>query len=227
MNSQYQKQKLSPKPALLVMLGCLSLANCAVYEPYQGDRTPVEVRRGDVYDGQTYPQQPPHDSRSGGYGVPAPSQNRPVYSPSDEFPRDQNQSGADQTDVNNANIDGEDNRQQSRHSVPAVGRLLAQADASIQREEYDRAIVSAESALRLDPQSVEAFNTLARAYLFSQRYDESEQMALRAISLLRSRGASSDSEATNQLWRLIAETRRNRGDKEGAEKAMARSGGRF
>lgn len=186
-----------------------ALGGCALHEPYGNDRTPVDVRRGESYDKPVYEQRP--------YGRrPAPQINRPVYPA---------QGHASETDKHQHSE--QQSRQSGHQSVPAVQRLVTRAREHNRNEDYRQAAVSAESALRLDPQSVDAYEALALTHLYERRYSESEQMALRAISILRGRGVASNNQQLRDFWMLIAETRRKRGDNQGAERAVQQAGGRF
>lgn len=205
-----------------ILLGVLVLAisGCTLHDPYSGQRSsgPVDVRRGDQYNKpvyqQTRPQNGQYQEQQQGYGRPAPEVNRPAYPTNPE--RLNNSSNGDPFET-----------QAIEQPVPAVARLVTRAENFIKEENYSAAAASAESALRLDPQSISAYHTLARTYLFEGRFGESEQMGLRALSILRSKGANADHAMSKNLWLLIAETRRRRGDSAGAEKAMQQSGGRY
>ena len=206
-------KSLSARLGVLLLLG---ISACTVHDPYssQRDRAPVEVRRGETYGKPSY------------QGRPAPTVNRPVYIPEHRgsAPYDALPNNSEPSDSEPYNFESQQNREDS---PPAVARLVAQAEAAIKAEDYVSAAARAESALRLDPQSVSAYHTLARTYLFEGRYAESEQMALRAVSFIRTQKPNAGHNTSRNLWLLIAETRRNRGDHEGAERAMERAGGRY
>ena len=197
------------------------ISGCAVNDPYSRDRSPVEVRRGENYGKPIY------------QGRPAPEESRPVYRPEEGFPQQRedgygNQDyGYSEDDRYSEDKDPWSQQDQRPRSAPAVERLVAQAESAISQEEYSTAVARAENALRLDPQSVSAYHTLARAYLYQNRFSESEQMALRGLSILRGQGGSAGREVSRDLWLLIAQTRRERGDQAGAERAMQQAGGRY
>lgn len=195
----------------LLVAGAIQLVGCAVHDTSQRERVPVEVRRGEDYGKPVY-QDP--------YGRQAPDVNRPIYVPDQQLPTTEDY--GQQEDIGYE----PDPRDIRPDSPPAIARLVARAESAIQAEDYDAAAASAENALRLDPQSVDAYHTLARTYLFSERYAESEQMALRALSILRGKPGARP-EVQRNLWLLIAETRRGRDDRAGAERAMEQAGGRY
>ena len=191
----------------------LSTTACSLHEPYSNsrDHAPVEVRRGEGHGhrGQQYPgQQYP--------GRAAPNVNRPVYIPQQTMPESNDYSAEN----------AQETVQQRTAAPPAIARLISQAEDALRDEDYRTAAARAEGALRLDPQSVAAYHTLARTYLFEGRYSESEQMALRAISILRGKAPGLGETTSRNLWLLIAETRRSRGDQQGTERAMSQAGGR-
>jgi len=94
-------------------------------------------------------------------------------------------------------------------TIPAVARLLARADQSIQNEDYSQAASSAEKAIRIDPQSVAAYHKLAEVYLFERNFPQAEQMAKKALSLVqRQRQAYPQ---IYQLDALLAQSQRAQG----------------
>jgi len=216
------------------------LSGCVL--PFDGystpaQRTPVEVRRGENYGGSVY-QTPRRESRNGAQtNAQDGSQNSAQY---DRAPtRQDSDAQSDRTaaaqglpaprrepEVYTSQEGKPTAPAKPKYSkIPAVARLIDKAYAEMEAEEYQQAVAHAESALRLDPNSTAAYEALAQVYLREERYQESEQMALRAMSLLKRQG--NDSEQAPRLWQLIAESRRNQGDADGAERAMERAGGRY
>lgn len=210
---RYSKRDFGQRIMMLLMsAGIFTLSGCTINDPYGAQqRGPVDVRRGEHYGKPVYQQE------QQGYGRAAPQVNQPTY-PAHRQHEDSSQPQEETGPFENQPLES---------PVPAVARLVTRAENFIKQEDYASAAASAESALRLDPQSISAYHTLARTYLFEGRLSESEQMALRALSILRSKGASTNHPMSKNLWLLIAETRRSRGDTAGAEKAMQQSGGRF
>ncbi len=105
-------------------------------------------------------------------------------------------------------------RSASEHSGPAVLALLEQAEIEMRAGAHTRAIAKLENALRIESRNPFVWQRLASANLLEGRSEQAESLALRSISLARGNpwlGSVS--------WRVIAASRRSRGDTTGAEAA--------
>lgn len=99
-------------------------------------------------------------------------------------------------------------------SGPAVLALLEQADAELQAGAPGRAIAKLENALRIAPRNPLVWQRLAQANLQDGRAGQAEALALRSISLARG-----NPELALESWRIVAQARRERGDRAGAQSA--------
>lgn len=108
-------------------------------------------------------------------------------------------------------------RSAAEQSGPAVLALLAQADAALEAGAYQRAMSKLENALRIESRNPFVWQRLARVHLLEQRPDQAETFAERSLSL--SRG---NPWLALRNWQVIAEARRARGDRPGAEVAAAK-----
>jgi cytochrome c-type biogenesis protein CcmH/NrfG len=77
------------------------------------------------------------------------------------------------------------------------------------------AAASIERALRIEPRNPRLWHELARVRLKQAQYAQAENVAARSNSW-----AGEDRALRAENWRLIAESRRARGDTEGAQKAL-------
>jgi cytochrome c-type biogenesis protein CcmH/NrfG len=77
------------------------------------------------------------------------------------------------------------------------------------------AAASLERALRIEPRNARLWHELARVRLKQGEYAQAESVAARSNSW-----AGEDRALRAENWRLIAESRRARGDTEGAQKAL-------
>jgi Tfp pilus assembly protein PilF len=77
------------------------------------------------------------------------------------------------------------------------------------------AAASIERALRIEPRNARLWHELARLRLKQGQYAQAENVAARSNSW-----ASDDRALRAENWRLIAESRKARGDAEGAQKAL-------
>lgn len=100
---------------------------------------------------------------------------------------------------------------------PAAARsLAAQADKASQQGDHEGAAAYLERALRVAPNHPVLWQNLAVVRYRQQDYGKVEGLALKSNSL-----AASDPALRAENWRLIAEVRRQRGDRKGAEAATA------
>jgi tetratricopeptide (TPR) repeat protein len=97
----------------------------------------------------------------------------------------------------------------------AVAGLVETARADAASGNLAGAAASVERALRIEPRNPRLWHELARVRLKQGQYAQAENIAARSISL-----AGDDRALRAENWRLIAESRRARGDTEGAQKAL-------
>lgn len=99
---------------------------------------------------------------------------------------------------------------------PALLALVDRAQVFADAGDLDEAAAALERALRLAPEEPELWHRLAALRLAEGDWGAAEAMALRSIDR--------DSEGTwrRANWRVIAEARRQAGDREGAREAEAR-----
>ena len=101
---------------------------------------------------------------------------------------------------------------------PAVIALASNARANIAAYQYGKAAASLERALRIEPRNARLWHELAQLRMQEEEYQQTESLALRSI-----RFAGADNTLRSANWRLISESRRERGDLAGARKALERS----
>lgn len=92
------------------------------------------------------------------------------------------------------------------------------ADEALDRGEPEQAASLLERALRIEPRNAGLWLRLARTRLALDDYDEAEQLARRAISLV-----PGHTELQARAWRLISEIRRARGDMIGGATAAQKA----
>lgn len=102
-----------------------------------------------------------------------------------------------------------------RHQpAPVVVSLLDEASRLEQQGELARASASIERGLRISPRDAHLWKRLARIRLLQERPQQAESLAKKSISFARGdQGLLADN------WLLIAETRQQRHDAIGAERA--------
>jgi tetratricopeptide (TPR) repeat protein len=100
----------------------------------------------------------------------------------------------------------------------AVAGLVETARADAASGNLAGAAASVERALRIEPRNPRLWHELARVRLKQGQYAQAENIAARSISL-----AGDDRALRAENWRLIAESRRARGDTEGAKAALEAS----
>jgi Tfp pilus assembly protein PilF len=101
-----------------------------------------------------------------------------------------------------------------RESV-AVAGLMDSARASAASGDLSAAAASLERALRIEPRNPRLWHELARVRLKQGQHAQAESVAARSNSW-----AGEDKALRAENWRLIAESRRARGDSEGAQAAL-------
>ena len=100
----------------------------------------------------------------------------------------------------------------------AVAGLMETARADAASGNLASAAASIERALRIEPRNPRLWHELARVRLKQGQYAQAENVAARSNSWA---GDARAPRAEN--WRLIAESRKARGDTEGAQKALDQS----
>ncbi|HJS78833.1 MAG TPA: tetratricopeptide repeat protein [Burkholderiales bacterium] len=100
----------------------------------------------------------------------------------------------------------------------AVAGLMETARADAASGNLAGAAASIERALRIEPRNARLWHELARVRLKQEQYAQAENVAARSNSW-----AGDDRALRAENWRLIAESRRARGDSEGAKAALEQS----
>ena len=97
----------------------------------------------------------------------------------------------------------------------AVAGLMETARADAASGNLVGAAASIERALRIEPRNARLWHELARVRLKQGQYAQAENVAARSNSW-----AGDDRALRAENWRLIAESRRARGDTDGAKAAL-------
>lgn len=100
----------------------------------------------------------------------------------------------------------------------AVAGLMETARADAASGNLAGAAASIERALRIEPRNARLWHELARMRLKQGQYAQAENVAARSNSW-----TGDDRALRAENWRLIAESRRARGDSEGAKAALEQS----
>ena len=101
---------------------------------------------------------------------------------------------------------------------PAVVALLDNADRQADSGKLDGAAAALERALRIEPRNAILWQRLADIRLRQKQPGQAESLALKSNTLaVGDRGAQADN------WRIIAKSRRMRGDADGARQADSRA----
>ena len=103
---------------------------------------------------------------------------------------------------------------QHKESI-AVAGLMESARAETAAGNLASAAASLERAIRIEPRNPRLWHELARVRLKQGQYAQAESVAARSNSW-----AGDDRALRAENWRLIAESRRARGDEEGAKAAL-------
>jgi Tfp pilus assembly protein PilF len=101
----------------------------------------------------------------------------------------------------------------------AVAGLMESARSASSSGDLAGAAASLERALRIEPRNPRLWQELARVRLKQGQFAQAESVAARSNSW-----AADDKALRAENWRLIAESRRARGDTEGAKAALEQSG---
>jgi Tfp pilus assembly protein PilF len=97
----------------------------------------------------------------------------------------------------------------------AIAGLMESARAESAAGNLGGAAASLERALRIEPRNPRLWHELARVRFKQGQYAQAESVAVRSNSW-----AGEDKGLRAENWRLIAESRRARGDAEGAKAAL-------
>jgi Tfp pilus assembly protein PilF len=103
---------------------------------------------------------------------------------------------------------------QHKESI-AVAGLMESARAETAAGNLASAAASLERAIRIEPRNPRLWHELARVRLKQGQYAQAESVAARSNSW-----AGDDRALRAENWRLIAESRRARGDEDGAKAAL-------
>jgi Tfp pilus assembly protein PilF len=101
----------------------------------------------------------------------------------------------------------------------AIAGLMESARSASSSGDLAGAAASLERALRIEPRNPRLWQELARVRLKQGQFAQAESVAARSNSW-----AGDDRALRAENWRLIAESRRARGDAEGAKAALEQSG---
>jgi Tfp pilus assembly protein PilF len=101
----------------------------------------------------------------------------------------------------------------------AIAGLMDSARGEYAAGNFPSAAASLERALRIEPRNPRLWHELARVRLKQGQYAQAESVAARSNSW-----AADDKALRTENWRLIAESRRARGDNEGAQAALEAAG---
>lgn len=101
----------------------------------------------------------------------------------------------------------------------AIAGLMDTARADAAAGNLTGAAASLERALRIEPRNPRLWHELARVRLKQGQYAQAESVAARSNSWV-----GEDKALRAENWRLIAESRRARGDADGAQAALEQAG---
>jgi tetratricopeptide (TPR) repeat protein len=102
---------------------------------------------------------------------------------------------------------------------PAVKSLLQEAREAEVQGDYDRAVVSLERALRIQPRDPELLQYMAEMQLHKQDYQQAMSFAIRSYDT-----GSRVGEVCTRNWHVISVAREHTGDTSGAAEANRRAG---
>lgn len=100
------------------------------------------------------------------------------------------------------------------HLIAAVSPLREQAREQMDRGEYDRALATAERAIRIDGTNPELWQLMARIQIKREEFAQAEQLARKSNML-----AGNNDSLRAENWRIIADSHSGRGDRSQAEEA--------
>lgn len=144
------------------------------------------------------------------YNTAAPTQQAPqqqTYSPSTPMIPGQNTAPA--TTSPKADY------QASQNQTGAVQSLLDEANNAVKANQLEKAATALNRAVRLEPSNASIWYDLAQIRLHQGKFDQSEQLAKKSIDF-----AKGNQNLVNKNWRVISSARKARGDSAGADEAM-------
>lgn len=109
---------------------------------------------------------------------------------------------------------GGNGRSQDGHLIAAVSPLREQAREQMDRGEYDRALATAERAIRIDGTNPELWQLMARIQIKREEFAQAEQLARKSNML-----AGNNDSLRAENWRIIADSHSGRGDRSQADEA--------
>jgi tetratricopeptide (TPR) repeat protein len=104
------------------------------------------------------------------------------------------------------------------HEGTAAGTLLASAHQAVQAGQFNRAEVTLERALRVEPRNAELWHEMAQVKYGQEDYGQAVQFCLKANSL-----AGRDSALIKQNWLLMSRAYAKMGDVDKAEQARMKA----
>ncbi len=119
--------------------------------------------------------------------------------------------------VNSEGLEGEQKLFQ-QNSPAAVMALEAEIEARIKEGNYADASALLERAIRIQPKNPELWHVLADVRLKQQQEGLAEDLAKKSILLIKDAPA-----LVRANWKIIAESRRLKGDSAGASEALAKA----
>jgi tetratricopeptide (TPR) repeat protein len=102
---------------------------------------------------------------------------------------------------------------------PAVKSLLEEAREAEASGDYDRAVISLERALRIQPRDPELLQYMAEMQLHKEDYQQAMSFAIRSYDT-----GSRVGEICTRNWHVISVAREHTGDEKGAVEANQRAG---
>jgi len=100
----------------------------------------------------------------------------------------------------------------------AAGSLLASAHQSVQAGQFDRAEVTLERALRVEPRNARLWHEMAQVKYGQKDYGQAVQFCLKANSL-----AGRDTALIRQNWQLMSRAYAKMGDMDKAQEARMKA----
>ncbi|HET8705763.1 MAG TPA: hypothetical protein VFM46_05610 [Pseudomonadales bacterium] len=137
-------------------------------------------------------------------------------------------SGSITPSYSNANSNRESvNEVNKAYQSEVTSSLLSTAKKQRDNKQYANATATLERAVRIAPKDPEPFKQLAQVKFDQGRFNESEQMARKALVLAEGQDKpgqqSYSSDYLADLWDIVAEARSRLGDRAGANKAREKA----
>ncbi len=101
---------------------------------------------------------------------------------------------------------------------PAIIALVDGARTDIAAYQYGKAAASLERALRIEPRNARLWHDLAQVRLQQEEYQQAESLALRS-----NRFSGDNNVLRRANWELIADSRKERGNMRGAQRARQKA----